>query len=213
MERLAKMATYPAPPTCPLDGHELDIHFHGGVECPVCGAEYELGRNDELLPLKEHVEQAAATWPDTIPQDWKLAMAERTGQPQVMYHDLPIRDPGLETSLEDHGFDPQTVQFQKVMVPLAQFEPKGIDAAFGDDPDHLEYTRRLLPWLEQNPDRWTVAIDPQGGLIDGWHRVNLAHDLGETEIPAWQVVDTPASSQEGPTAPHSGDWTTGVGGL
>ncbi len=83
MERLAKMATYPAPPTCPLDGHELDIHFHGGVECPVCGAEYELGRNDELLPLKEHVEQAAHTWPDTIPNDWKLAMADRTGNPQV----------------------------------------------------------------------------------------------------------------------------------
>jgi hypothetical protein len=83
MERLAKMAAFPAPPTCPLDGHELDIHFHGGVECPVCGAEYELGRGDELLPLKEHVEEASKTWPDTIPSDWKLAMADRTGNPQV----------------------------------------------------------------------------------------------------------------------------------
>lgn len=73
MERLAKFAAYPDVPTCPLDGHELDIHFHGGVECPACGAEFELGRNDELLPLKEHVEQSAKMWPDTVPSDWKMA--------------------------------------------------------------------------------------------------------------------------------------------
>lgn len=68
IRRLVFLAARPlTAPTCPFDGSELDLHFHGGASCPQCGHEFEIGQGDRLLPSDATVEEEAAKWPDTIP--------------------------------------------------------------------------------------------------------------------------------------------------
>ena len=55
-------------PECPLCGSQLEILFEGGATCPRCRTEYEIGRNDEVIPSDNTVEEMAKTqWPDTMP--------------------------------------------------------------------------------------------------------------------------------------------------
>lgn len=89
IQRLIRMASRPlTAPTCPFDGSELDLHFHGGASCPQCGHEFELGQNDQLLPSDRSVEEHAALWPDTIPHfaadEWMPDLSQRT-KPEKPY--------------------------------------------------------------------------------------------------------------------------------
>lgn len=83
-------AEHEAEVACPLDGHELDIHFHGGASCPQCGSEFEVGRDGVVLPSDNTVGEMAAQWPDTLPwgqkeQDYyRTSMAERTAAARVL---------------------------------------------------------------------------------------------------------------------------------
>lgn len=69
LARLRKIANTPYA-VCPFDGSELDLHFHGGADCPTCGHEFEVGREGVVYPSDNTIEEQAATWPDTLPQGW-----------------------------------------------------------------------------------------------------------------------------------------------
>lgn len=76
-------------PVCPLDGTELDLHFHGGASCPTCGSEFELGREDRILPSDRSIEEHAQRWPDTFPhfatEDWAPMMGVPASRPDQPY--------------------------------------------------------------------------------------------------------------------------------
>ena len=50
---------------CPHCGHELDVHFHGGVSCPSCGWEGDM-LGDTMVGGRPS-EATGELWPDTIP--------------------------------------------------------------------------------------------------------------------------------------------------
>lgn len=63
---------------CPYDGAELDIHLHGGMSCPQCGSEFEMGYGGRVLPSDKTIEESAGSWPDTHP--WGVVASPLMGK-------------------------------------------------------------------------------------------------------------------------------------
>jgi hypothetical protein len=217
-ELLARLAasSYPTAPECPYDGHELDIHFHGGVECPQCGSEFELGQDDRLLPSLHTLGEDASSWPNTLPwgqkeQDYyRTAMAERTGDPsldklieqfmataapQVMYHVAPQSQ---RESIMTNGLDNSKANFT-VMDQGGSWLHDSLDKALGYVP-HVEAEHGPVDVWEVQPGAPT--IDHHGDESEFWHP-------GVIEPSRLRLLDAPASSPEAPRANETDSWSAG----
>lgn len=148
VERLIRLAAAANPYAlyCPKDDEELEIHLHGGAECPHCGEEFEVKKGGRLVPTSG-LDGWAATWPNTLPSHWASPLMPKANQALVLLteggfsldKDLnPVTD--LTYVVSVHGTEQQ--------IPLSIVQPNDILSYRAEHADALSGGMIFGGWLD-----------------------------------------------------------------